>query len=138
MAIFSAGVGYYLSSSVNPLLYSVMSKRFRRGFRDMFRGGNGSNLSGLQMQGQLKQRRNGDALAAVAVALNDMDDSSASYRRRFAERRRPIATYTLQPLPEPVLAVRASTSSDPNAEANEGHDAGLANGTEKEVLEMKP
>jgi hypothetical protein len=29
-------VGYYLSSSVNPLLYSVMSKRFRRGFRDMF------------------------------------------------------------------------------------------------------
>lgn len=32
----ASGVGFYLSSSVNPLLYSVMSKRFRRGFRDMF------------------------------------------------------------------------------------------------------
>lgn len=33
----SLGVGYYLSSCVNPLLYSVMSKRFRRAFRDMFK-----------------------------------------------------------------------------------------------------
>ena len=43
-----AGVGYYLSSSVNPLLYSVMSKRFRRGFRDMFsnRGGSGPSHVG--------------------------------------------------------------------------------------------
>ena len=42
------GVGYYLSSSVNPLLYSVMSKRFRRGFRDMFsnRGGSAPSHAG--------------------------------------------------------------------------------------------
>ena len=45
---FLLGVGYYLSSSVNPLLYSVMSKRFRRGFRDMFsnRGGSGPSHVG--------------------------------------------------------------------------------------------
>ena len=33
--ITTLGVGYYLSSSVNPLLYSLLSKRFRRGFLDM-------------------------------------------------------------------------------------------------------
>ena len=43
---FLTGVGYYLSSSVNPLLYSVMSKRFRRGFRDMF-----NRNKSLTMQG---------------------------------------------------------------------------------------
>ena len=45
------GVGYYLSSSVNPLLYSVMSKRFRRGFRDMFSNRGGSAPSHLGTSG---------------------------------------------------------------------------------------
>ena len=48
---FSSGVGYYLSSSVNPLLYSVMSKRFRRGFRDMFSNRGGSAPSHVGTSG---------------------------------------------------------------------------------------
>ena len=36
-------MGYYLSSCVNPLLYSVMSKRFRRGFTDMFKRNTGTH-----------------------------------------------------------------------------------------------
>lgn len=38
MPINFSGVGYYLSSSVNPLLYSVFSRRFRRGFTNMIKG----------------------------------------------------------------------------------------------------
>ena len=30
-----AGVFYYFNSALNPILYSVMSKRFRRGFADI-------------------------------------------------------------------------------------------------------
>lgn len=30
----NTGVFYFLSSTINPILYSVMSKRFRRAFRD--------------------------------------------------------------------------------------------------------
>ena len=29
------GAFYYLNSAINPVLYSLMSKRFRRGFSDM-------------------------------------------------------------------------------------------------------
>ena len=59
-----AGVGYYLSSCVNPLLYSVMSKRFRRGFSDMFKRNNANHstnsavacavaaLAGVQANGE--------------------------------------------------------------------------------------
>ncbi len=58
-----SGVGYYLSSCVNPLLYSVMSKRFRRGFADMFKTGNkttgAGSLNGANMSG---------AVAAAAAA----------------------------------------------------------------------
>lgn len=32
--IIFTGVFYFLSSTINPILYSVMSKRFRRAFRD--------------------------------------------------------------------------------------------------------
>lgn len=56
----ASGVGYYLSSCVNPLLYSVMSKRFRRGFADMFkRHGHGHGAAS-----------NVCAAAAAAAAVN--------------------------------------------------------------------
>ena len=32
----ASGLGYYLSCCVNPLVYCVMSKRFRRGFTNVF------------------------------------------------------------------------------------------------------
>lgn len=30
-----SGVFYYFNSILNPILYTIMSKRFRRGFNDM-------------------------------------------------------------------------------------------------------
>lgn len=54
------GVGYYLSSCVNPLLYSVMSKRFRRGFSDMFKRGGGGGAQSVN---------SAVAAAAAAAAL---------------------------------------------------------------------
>ena len=30
-----SGVFYYFNSILNPILYSIMSKRFRRGFNDI-------------------------------------------------------------------------------------------------------
>jgi hypothetical protein len=33
--LFILGVFYYFNSALNPILYSVMSKRFRRGFSDI-------------------------------------------------------------------------------------------------------
>ena len=35
--LFFAGGCYYLSSTANPFLYSLLSKRFRRGFHDVLR-----------------------------------------------------------------------------------------------------
>lgn len=34
ISFLSTGVFYFLNSTINPILYSVMSKRFRRAFRD--------------------------------------------------------------------------------------------------------
>ena len=33
--IFFSGCCYFLSSTINPFLYSLLSKRFRRGFHDL-------------------------------------------------------------------------------------------------------
>ena len=56
-------MGYYLSSCVNPLLYSVMSKRFRRGFVDMFRRSNSQNA--INLVGAGGAVANGNAALAV-------------------------------------------------------------------------
>lgn len=63
LSYFPLGACYYLSSTVNPFLYSLLSVRFRRGFQDVLRtfcgngstsgAGNPSQANGSQ-QGQLR------------------------------------------------------------------------------------
>ena len=64
--LFFSGVGYYLSSCVNPLLYSVMSKRFRRGFVDMFRRSNSQNAVNLVAAGVAVANGDGGPMAVCS------------------------------------------------------------------------
>lgn len=50
---FSLGACYYLSSTVNPFLYSLLSVRFRRGFKDVLRHCCGTQVINSQ-QGQTR------------------------------------------------------------------------------------
>ena len=82
--LLHAGVGYYLSSSVNPLLYSVMSKRFRRGFRDMFRSSGSPPTVGPGGNG-------------IGGAGNGTSDSAVLPCK--PQRRRQLTTFPLRALP---------------------------------------
>ena len=89
------GVGYYLSSCVNPLLYSVMSKRFRRGFVDMFRRNNSS-------------AQNLNLMAAKPILVNGgCIGSNGHHNNRLREVRRvgnrELARYELQIAPKHVI-----------------------------------
>ena len=51
---------------MNPLLYSVMSKRFRRGFVDMFRRSNSQNAVNLVAAGVQAVANSEGALAVCS------------------------------------------------------------------------
>ena len=85
------GVGYYLSSCVNPLLYSVMSKRFRRGFHDMFRSRSHSN-------------NNMNLMAAAAVANGTAMPMQGHHIQVAKVGNREVARYELQVAPRHVIS----------------------------------
>ena len=61
---------------MNPLLYSVMSKRFRRGFRDMFKRNSGGSGAAGQIPG------NAAAAAAGAAAACSFGTNSNNHQQR--------------------------------------------------------
>lgn len=87
----ASGVGYYLSSCVNPLLYSVMSKRFRRGFVDMFRRSHSQNLNLVAVA------HNG----ATGLAISDQQPQNRVQVTRVGKRE--VARYELQMAPRHVI-----------------------------------
>ncbi|ODM97259.1 Neuropeptide capa receptor [Orchesella cincta] len=92
---YIAGVFYFLNSTINPILYSVMSKRFRRAFRDkLCRAGScclcfccsevviiGPGTPGLGPLG-------GSQSAGAQARLRAVDSHSTTTRNRL------MATYT--------------------------------------------
>lgn len=84
-------MGYYLSSCVNPLLYSVMSKRFRRGFVDMFRRSHSQNLNLVAVA------HNG----ATGLAISDQQPQNRVQVTRVGKRE--VARYELQMAPRHVI-----------------------------------
>ena len=53
MPNFFSGACYYLSSTINPFLYSLLSVRFRRGFQDVLRRCCGQIPVGIAVQGSV-------------------------------------------------------------------------------------
>ena len=85
-----AGVGYYLSSCVNPLLYSVMSKRFRRGFSDMFKRNNANHSTN-------------SAVACVVAALAGVQATGEDIPKNPNKNGRTLTRFELKMAPRHVI-----------------------------------
>ena len=89
---FSGGC-YYLSSTVNPFLYSLLSKRFRRGFHDVLRYAcRRMDISWFSGHKRSPESREGQ---------RDSMDSSIRQPKRLSSTRKSLRSKPLTGLPHP-------------------------------------